>query len=244
MARQDIIQELNELGSSLKNAASVEIYSVPDGYFQNFASAVLARIAEEKSDPEIKFLTRENPYKVPADYFENFEEKMLAIVRNHPDYLNSREELELLSPLLSNLKKEPVYSVPQDYFTNFHVALKSEQPAKVVTMSNRKLFRAAAAAVITAIIAIGGLMIYNTGQKIPGDKVIANVEKDVKKINDVKQLDNLSEMMDAGLNEKSVASVGKIKTDDVEKLLQDVSMEELKDFSEESKEIQDVMVTN
>jgi len=51
--------------------------------------------------------------------------------------------------------------------------------------------------------------------------------------------------MDAGLNEKALASTNKsIKTDDIQVLLKDVSIEELKDFSEESKDIEDVMMTN
>jgi hypothetical protein len=51
--------------------------------------------------------------------------------------------------------------------------------------------------------------------------------------------------MDTGLNEKELASRQKsIKTDDVQQLLKDVSLDELKDFNEESKDIEDVMMTN
>jgi hypothetical protein len=51
--------------------------------------------------------------------------------------------------------------------------------------------------------------------------------------------------MNSGLNEKELASNQKsIKTDDVQQLLKDVSIDELKDFNEESKDIEDVMMTN
>lgn len=244
MARKDIIQELNELGSGLAGTPFQNIYSVPGGYFEAFASSVLSRVNAENGNEFLPGLPKSNPYKVPVGYFDGFAENMLNVVLNHPDYLNSQEELELISPLLTSLKKEPVFSVPKDYFENFNVALNHKQPAKVVGMFSRNLMRYAAAAMITGVIALGGLMIYNGIRKTPEEKIIAGLKKDVKKIDDVKQLDNLADFMDAGLSEKETASAGKIKTDDVEKLLKDVSIDELNEFSDESKDIQDVMMTN
>ena len=243
MARNDIIQELNELGSSLANNPSPNIYSVPEGYFEAFASTVLSKVVVENEGSFLSELPGSNPYRVPVGYFEGFAENMLHVVRSHPDYLNSREELESISPLLTSLKKEPVFSVPKDYFQNFTVALNHKQPAKVVGMFSRKLMRYAAAAIITGAIVTVGLLIKNGG-KTGVDKIMAKVEKDVKKIDDVNQLDNLAEFMDAGLNEKEVASANPVKSNDVEKLLLDVSIDELKEFNEESKDIQDVMMTN
>jgi hypothetical protein len=248
MARKDIIQELNELGSSLAAISSQNIYSVPGGYFETFASSVLSKINAENNGPFLAGLPKSNPYKVPVGYFDELAENMLHVVRNHPDYLNSQEELESISPLLNSLKKEPVFSVPNNYFENFTVALNhkpaesSRQSAKVVPMFSRKFMRYAAAA-ITVLIGSAVLLIY-MNRKTGVDKIMARVEKDVKKIDDVKQLDNLADFMDAGLSEKEVASTTKIKTDDVEKLLKDVSIDELNEFSDESKDIQDVMMTN
>ena len=242
MSRLDIIKELNELDSSLANHSPGNPYSVPGGYFENFASTVIQKIYGSP------FLSKENPYTVPVGYFESFPEMLMARIRNHADYLNSKEELELISPLLSSLKKEPVYSVPENYFTNFSVANRqsavSKQPAQVIGMFSKKLYRYAAAAVITGLILVTAIIVTNRNGKAPEEKIMAKVEKDVKKINDVKQLDKLSEFMNADLNEKAVASNDKIKTDDIEKLLKDVPLDELKDFSEESKDMQDVMVTN
>jgi hypothetical protein len=51
--------------------------------------------------------------------------------------------------------------------------------------------------------------------------------------------------MDAGLNEKELASNQNLSaTEDVQRLLKDVSTDELKEFSEQSKDIEDVMMTN
>jgi hypothetical protein len=106
------------------------------------------------------------------------------------------------------------------------------------------LYRYAAAAIIVGVIALGGLIVYNSNNNNRKD-ALAKFEKEVKKIDDVKKTESLIDLMDAGLNEKALASNHKtIKTDDVQQLLQDVSIDELKEFSEQSKDIEDVMMTN
>jgi hypothetical protein len=51
--------------------------------------------------------------------------------------------------------------------------------------------------------------------------------------------------MDAGVNQKELASNQPIsKTDDVQQLLKDVPTDELKDFNDQSKDIEDVMMAN
>ena len=59
------------------------------------------------------------PFTVPDRYFNELDEKIMEIIRSHPDYQTSREELESVSPLLSSISKRPVYSVPKGYFENF-----------------------------------------------------------------------------------------------------------------------------
>ena len=93
------------------------------------------------------------------------------------------------------------------------------------------------------MILMAGFIAFNNSRD--SDRTLAKFEKEVKKINDVKSTDTLIDFMDAGLNERELASSKKsIKTDDVQQLLKDVSIDELKDFNEESKDIEDVMMTN
>jgi hypothetical protein len=240
MANKDIIQELNELGSSLANAELRDIYLVPKGYFEGFASQVLGLI---KIDEKLVHLPKETPYQIPTGYFVGLEERIMEAIRNHADYQTSKEELESISPLLNSLNKRPVYTVPNGYFENFKVAAAPRKTEiKIIPLTNRKWFRYAAAAIITGVIALAGLVFY-TSKNTPGP--IAKFEKEVKKIDDVKKTETLIDLMDAGLNEKELASNHKtVRTDDVQRLLQDVSSDELKDFNEESKDIEDVMMTN
>jgi hypothetical protein len=242
MSRVDIIQELNELGSRLEAVSPENLYSVPNGFFESFASSVLQKIATSS------LFSKENPYSIPTGYFDNFPAQMMETIKNHPDYLNSQEELKSISPLLSSLNKAPVYSVPEDYFGNFSVKVNhkpvANKPGAVIRMFSTRVMRYAAAAIVTGLIIATSIFIAIRNSKPSEERTISKVEKDVNKMKDVKQLDKLTDLMNADLNEKSVASNNKIKTDDIEKLLQDVPLEELKDFSEESKEMQDVMVIN
>jgi hypothetical protein len=240
MINKDIIQELNNLGSSLPTARVENVYSVPEGYFDAFADQV-QRLIWLSSLPKAK------PYKVADGYFDELGGKIMDTIRNHPDYRTSKEELAAISPLLESLNERPVYSVPRGYFENFKITASPEQDvdSKVVSLLQRRWLRYAAAAVVTGIIALAGLVVYNNKSNTAGTTPLAKFEKEVKKIEDVKSTDNLIEFMDAGLNEKELASNHKPgATEDVQRLLKDVSTAELKEFSEQSKDIEDVMMTN
>lgn len=241
-----IIQELSDLGSSLTSLVPQNMYSVPEGYFEGLADQTLDLIRNNERFVWLSTLPKIIPYQVPNGYFDGLEEKIMEAIRDHPDYQTSHEELQSISPLLSSLDKRPVYAVPEGYFENFDVANgRNHTKEKVVSITSRKWFRYAAAAVIVGAIALTGLFVYDNNHKDAAGKTLAKFEREVKKINDVKKTDSLIDFMDAGLNQKELASNhNPVKTDDVQKLLQDVSTDELKDFDDQSKDIEDVMMTN
>jgi hypothetical protein len=245
MANKDIIQELSDLGSNLPGNISQNIYSVPPGYFDGFAEQILSLIRSNEDLSWISSLPKENLYKVPSGYFDGLDERIMETIRKHPDYQTSKEELESVSPLLNSINKRPVYSVPEGYFENFKFKdSKRKNKSRIVSIKAR-MFRYAAAAIIVGVILTIGLISYKNNRNDPAGKTLAKFEKEVKKIDDVKSTETLIDFMDAGMNEKELASNQKvIKTDDVQQLLKDVSNDELKDFSDESKDIEDVMMAN
>jgi hypothetical protein len=246
MANRDIIQELSDLGSSLAALNSTNVYSIPNGYFEGFSNQVLAIIKNKDDLSLLSELPKVNPFQVPKDYFNGLEEKIMNAIRNHPDYQTSTEELQSISPLLSSLHKRPVYSVPEGYFENFNVPgeQKKNQP-KVISITSRKWFRYAAAAIVISAISLTGFFVYKNNQTDSAKRTIAKLQKDIKKIDDVKKTDSLIDFMEDGLNQKEMASNQILaKVDDVQKLLQDVSTDELKAFNEQSKDIEDLMMIN
>ncbi len=245
----NILNELNELNSSLVNVNTQNVYTVPVGYFDGLAVIVLNRIkamnaenaVEELSylSPILSNISKQTPYTVPAGYFDSLAETALHSVREGSDYQTAKEEIETLSPLLSGLKKQIPYSVPQGYFDD--IAEKTAKPVvKVVSIAHRSWFKYAAAAVVVGIITLFGISINSKKSNDP----IAGVQRDFKKMDDA-QKDELIDFLNAGMSGKETAQINTDnKSQEIKTLLQDISDEELKDFQEQTEDIQDVLMTN
>ena len=258
MTRKDnILQELNELNSTLATITPQNPYAVPVGYFDGLAARVLNRIkameaanaAEELGylSPVLSDISKQIPYSVPQGYFEGLAGKALQAVNKSNDHQTAKEELVTLSPLLSGLKKEMPFSVPQGYFESLseNISREENKPVtKIISITSRKWFRYAAAAVIIGIVVTTGLLFLSGGEKEPGGKALAKFTRDVKKMDDA-QKDNLMDFIDAGMNGSETAQVSTDKkTDEVKNLLQGISDEELKDFQEQTEDVQDILMTN
>lgn len=244
MPNKDIIRELSDLGSNLPGNIPGNVYSVPPGYFEGLSDQITDVVKANESLTWLSSLPKGTALNVPIGYFDELDKKIMEFIQGHPDYQTSKEELESVSPLLSSLSKRPVYSVPEGYFENFKPGVE-EKGVRVVSIARRRWLRFATAATIAGVVLTTGVIALRNKHRDPAGKTLAKFEKEVKKINDVKSTENLIDFMDAGLNEKELASSQKsIKTDDVQQLLKDVPIDELKDFNEESKAIEDVMMTN
>ncbi len=152
----------------------INIQKVPDGYFDSLSTNILAKIKKlypETADEELQNLSstiyslkNENVFEVPNGYFDSLSTNILAkIKKEFPE--TADEELRSLSPILYSLKNKNVFQVPYGYFEYFaNEVIKKIKPAvaKIVVMNPRKSWlRIAAAAVITGIIAISSLQIFN-----------------------------------------------------------------------------------
>ena len=230
--RDNILQELNELGSSLANGSFQSPYTVPSEYFEGLLVQVLSRIkaleaknaAEELSclSPFLSEFSKEMPNHVPAGYFENFPGKMIQVVQANSGYQSAKEELETLSPFLSSLKKEMPYSVPEGYFDG----LQAKKKASVVSITSHKWFRYTAAAIVIGVVATTALLINNNP-----DRSLAiyerKLEKEIKKASD-QELTEFAELTSAS---KDVAFND--NKDELKELLKDVPESELQQFIDE-----------
>ncbi|HMU45526.1 MAG TPA: hypothetical protein PKC72_04110 [Chitinophagaceae bacterium] len=247
----NILNELNDLNSSLVNTGTANVYSVPEGYFENLAAVVLQRIkalGAKDSQDELSYLSpllsgipKVTPYKVPAEYFDHISDSIAAFISS--EEMSVKDELKKLSPVLSGLKKEMPYSIPDGYFESLGVTTPKEK-AKVVSLTHRKWFRYAAAAVVTGIIVLAGFMIFGNKTNEPGTKSLAKFEKDVKKMDETEK-ENLIDFIDAGLNGDESASIkADNKSDDIKELLKGISDEELNEFNKQTQDIENVLLTN
>lgn len=255
--KDNILQELKELNSSLSAVSNQEVYTVPAGYFEGLAPRVLNRIrALEATDtaselvylsPFVSGISRNTPYQVPQGYFDNLAENSLKLIHQDKE-VSAADELGALSPLLSGLKKETAasgpYSVPEGYFDSLNQpgrVIEMKPAARVVSITRRTWFRAAVAAVITGVIVMAGYLLLGSENE-PGGRALSKFSRDVKKMDDT-QKENLIDFIDAGLSGTETAQVSPGNKSEVKDLLEGISEEELSNFQQQTEDIQDVLMT-
>ena len=176
----------------------------------------------------------ENPYVVPGGYFEgllpNILQKIKALDTN-----DAKKEIEALSPLLAGLKKEMPQHVPDGYFERSANTPVTE--AKLISMNPRKWFRYAAAVVTIGLLITTGLVIWrnNDVEKMSISKLDKTLSREIGKMSDV-ELAEFLQYTDAGLNGEEKVNVTADK--EVKKMLEDIPVTELKEFIEETSDLE------
>lgn len=270
--RTTILDELKELAPGLVSMPQENPYQVPTGYFENLPERMLDLVKNEGS-PVLQN-NKQNAYQVPAGYFENLSDSILNKIRAIESG-SPKEELEVLSPLLSGLSKKAPFSIPQGYFedlasnitdgakaidlvneelenlspvmnslkgvnvyqvpSNYFEQLPAsllqkatqQQPAKVVSMTfTRRVMQYAVAAVMTGLVIMGGLKLFNT-QVAPTEPGIAGIP-DTEIIQYLESNgDNTEPVL---TTEESID----LSADDMKEMLADISDEELQQFVEQA----------
>jgi hypothetical protein len=252
------VEELGHLSPMLGNMPKQVPYIVPQGYFEGLAAKALQSVSESNIhqnskeelasiSPLLSGLKKDIPFSVPQGYFEGLAEKALQSAIKSNNNQTAKEELATISPFLSGLKKDIPFSVPQGYFDSLteNISKQEIKPVvKVIAFTSRKWFRYAAAAVVAGVIVMAGFLYFGGETKEPGGTALAKFTRDVKKMNDI-QKDDLIDFIDAGMSGNETVQVDNDKkSDEVKNLLQGISEEELKDFKEQSEDLEDVLMTN
>jgi hypothetical protein len=234
-------QELNHLSPFLSSISKEMLYAVPAGYFENFTETIYESVITsdqsiseelERISPFLSSLKKEMPYAVPAGYFENLDETIYESVIAGDQ--TAAEELERISPFLSSLKKEMPYSVPENFFEQLNTTTNTEagKPAvKIVSITRKKWFRYAAAAVVIGFVAMTGFLLMNknnsTGDAEPG----TIVNKMMQKVS-TEEIDSFVQMLDAGT--PVIASNDTKEMNEVKELIKDIPDKEIQDFLDET----------
>lgn len=185
-----ILNELQELSPALAAIPKLNVFSVPEGYFESLPAIVLMQTTENK---------RVAIGSVPAGYFEGladtimgrikaedaanteFSSVLTGIGKNNvftvPEGYFERfpgqvmamvkdesvaEETSFISPLVAGIGNKNIFTVPQGYFQNFSVMREEQTKAKVIEMKPRRnILRYAAAAVVTGVLAVSSYFLVN-----------------------------------------------------------------------------------
>ena len=245
--RNNILTELSDLDSTLAHYNLQNIYTVPDGYFEDLAKQVHARIkALETYDaveelqllsPLLTQINRETPYTVPVGYFDGLEETLMQGIREHADYQTSDEELASLSPMLSSVSKKSPYTVPAGYFESLGKNGEENKKVIVISITRQKWFRFAAAAVLVTFIAISGWIMLFSKKVDPVKNPEAWVAKNTKKISS-EEINSFINLADEELIEKSSADK-KSANEEIRELMKDVPDNEIQTFLNETAALED-----
>lgn len=169
------------------------------------------------------------PYNVPAGYFDELPN--LILMRIKTMHASPAEELQTLSPLLGGLKKDMPFKVPEGYFENLAPAqFKKETPVRSISFGKR-VFRYAAAAVVTGLIAatvwfaLDKPAAKNTAAMAQADSVYP---KDLSNISD----SEMESFLDGNITitYESSNSSSDIKAEDIRLMLAEVPDKELENY--------------
>ena len=237
--RNTILNELNEINSTLGNLSPQNLYAVPYGYFEGLPTRIMARIkaleATNTKDeleylaPLLKTISKETLYAVPANYFQNFADSVMQRIDAGATIQTSEEELESLSPLLSSLKNKNPYSVPAGYFESLETNVDKKE-TKVISIASRRWYRLAVAAVVIGIVAVTGLLVMNDQPNVMKDPE-AWIKKNVNKKVSQDKIDELATL--AKTNESStITDETKTATEqaEIKEMMKDVPEKDIEDF--------------
>lgn len=239
----NILNELKELNSSLAGTATQNAYTVPAGYFEGLIGEAMNRIraieaANVKEEliylsPILNDVSRQMPYSVPDDYFSSLAEQAVANTKH-----TVTEELEAISPFLGSLKKNNPYAVPDGYFDAVNIPVNEvKQEVKVVSITSRRWFRYAAAAVVVGFLALGSISLFKKQQPVTEANSHAWIEKKIKNVS----TDNIDEFLQLAEKEKNydLAVTSSEKPQEVNDLLKDISDKDLQDFIHDTEPLTD-----
>ena len=108
-----ILNELRELSPTLAAINKVNVFTVPQGYFDHLSADILMGIETENGLSAKNFITQQAD--VPAGYFDGLANTILAKIKAQ-DNEDVSAEIRALSPMLYSIQNENVFESPQGYF--------------------------------------------------------------------------------------------------------------------------------
>ena len=145
----DILNELKAISPLLAEMEKVNVFSVPEGYFNYIPSTILLSLKNE--------IVAHNSSTVPEGYFDTLAENILQKIKSVPT--NTNEDEIAKQSVLFGLNSTNVFQVPDNYFETLAetiLAKATKQKAKIISMPlRRRLIKYAVAAVLTGTLALG-----------------------------------------------------------------------------------------
>ena len=114
----NILNELKDISPVLGAMEKVNVFTVPEGYFEKLDTDILILV---KTEGGLLDITAQPQFgKLPEGYFDSLADAILTKIKAQD---NATEELESMSPVLHNLPQQNVFTVPEGYFEDLPTAV-------------------------------------------------------------------------------------------------------------------------
>jgi hypothetical protein len=178
--KNTIREELQALCPAVANLARINVYTVPEGYFQKLGERIVQYV-KQNEEPSLQ-ISSATPFNVPVGYFDGLAEKILNKAKQQTPGNEVRDELNSIAPFLNNISKVPVFSVPPNYFETLNIKVAEQKPARIFSFGNiSKTVRYAVAAAIIGIVAIGSVLFIN---KEKSSSALSYKVEEIRKLSD------------------------------------------------------------
>ncbi len=120
----EILNELMAISPLLAGLEKVNVFSVPEGYFDDLQFRITNYAILNNTSP-VENTAKRSLQRVPEGYFDTLSDSILGKIRAiYPE--SAGEELRDLSPMLYNLNRENVLTIPDGYFDTLSGAILSK----------------------------------------------------------------------------------------------------------------------
>jgi len=217
MKPNDIIKELEEMGSPLAGMSRAMPYILPEGYFGTLSNNITTQIFQENTDISVD--RKDMPFAIPQAYFQTLPEQILNAAK--------------ASDALADLPRTMPFAIPEGYFEALpEQILKTakqtgiEKKTRTISLGKMsKTLRWAAAAVLLMGIGISSYKML-TPDTISPENALATVPNNV--ISDY--VDQNFTDMDPDVRDVQVASnikgLDKVNAEEIENYLNETGWEE------------------
>lgn len=189
----DILNELLDLSPTLAAMEKVNVFTVPDGYFEYVSADIMAGIGQETGGHKNRISVLSGA-EVPHDYFDTLADTILQRIKAKTAE-DAATEIRVLSPMLYSVQNENVFETPPGYFRGLSENILNKVKPRPAVIRIQRLssffFRYAVAAAFTGMMALGVFKFTSSAdEKIPlPDYVTAglqvqNVDQELDKISD------------------------------------------------------------
>ena len=192
----EISAELYTISPLLAGAERINPFSLPDGYFNLFPGILLQKINNGPAGSLPGF--EKYSQSVPDGYFENLSTSILNRIR----HISIAEELKDVSSMLYPVRNENVFSVPEGYFNDLasEIIEKAKPKAKVIPFKKKEpVWRYAVAAVMTGVIGVSSLMVFNRSQSVNESAISSYIQAASEYKNDQQINDGISKVPDEAI---------------------------------------------